>query len=83
MKFGSEIKGSIPVHTGKPDEALDAVQDGRVYPRTYGETTNKNNMGFSFLGLSPYIRGNPKLVGRYANTIGSIPVHTGKPNEPP
>ena len=51
-----------------------------VYPRTHGETKLGVGSTTGDGGLSPYTRGNLLYRFIYRGPIGSIPVHTGKPN---
>ena len=72
---------SIPVHTGKPTQPDFCKYPIRVYPRTHGETRASFTHRISFLGLSPYTRGNRQYVFISPPIYGSIPVHTGKPGK--
>ena len=70
---------SIPVHTGKPERLVRTQRDGRVYPRTHGETKSNSPALPTPKGLSPYTRGNQETMALQDSNVGSIPVHTGKP----
>ena len=74
-----EKLGSIPVHTGKPDDRFKGDQRFEVYPRTHGETRALLDEASEDEGLSPYTRGNLTRRSRSRIVQGSIPVHTGKP----
>ncbi len=71
--------GSIPVHTGKPYPLSGIDWQGRVYPRTHGETIQTLMQKPASAGLSPYTRGNLARFSQAACQSRSIPVHTGKP----
>ena len=54
---------SIPACTGKPKHYA-VVTDARgVYPRMYGETEAVLRSRSLRSGLSPHVRGNPRLLG--------------------
>ena len=74
--------GSIPSCTGKPAVEDEAVGNGVVYPRMYGETISWSSGGSSAVGLSPHVRGNPSYAGLTGACRGSIPACTGKPRAP-
>ncbi len=74
------VRGSIPVHTGKPFESIKAFCINKVYPRTHGETGPTAGLFSCTQGLSPYTRGNHSFTTWRKALLGSIPVHTGKPN---
>ena len=68
-------KGSIPACTGKPNAAVSAIWNPRVYPRMYGGA----NVSPSALGLSPHVRGNRGGNVYCGVKVRSIPACTGKP----
>ena len=74
---------SIPVHTGKPKEAVLNFYAAKVYPRTHGETIKSCPKSWPetsrHCGLSPYTRGNRVVALIKLQIHRSIPVHTGKP----
>ena len=70
---------SIPVHTGKPYPVCDSPSSYWVYPRTHGETLTISSLDSHEWGLSPYTRGNLRLLPFLCLRVRSIPVHTGKP----
>ena len=71
--------GSIPAHTGKPFLlAATSILDG-VYPRSHGEAVEAEKIADRRGGLSPLTRGSPTLYRSLADSLGSIPAHTGKP----
>ena len=76
---GVAQNGSIPVHTGKPKSRSKQPEIIGVYPRTHGETPFTPFCQNDKTGLSPYTRGNHFRLRRRITEIGSIPVHTGKP----
>ena len=51
-----------------------------VYPRAYGETRILLKIFHLRVGLSPRLRGNPKVAAVVVAHQGSIPALTGKPN---
>ena len=73
------LRGSIPVHTGKPVHKSFEGKAEEVYPRTHGETETIRAVGITEKGLSPYTRGNRADNRPRHLQVGSIPVHTGKP----
>ena len=80
LSFGGNFsKGSIPVHTGKPEKDAREKEVDWVYPRTHGETILVVPVQRLTEGLSPYTRGNHRVVAIFIRCPGSIPVHTGKP----
>ena len=79
-RLRQRLSGSIPVHTGKPSHAVNTCSMSWVYPRTHGETWRSIRLILIIRGLSPYTRGNPLHHWYDCHCIGSIPVHTGKPN---
>ena len=76
------IIGSIPVHTGKPNGRATRLHRVGVYPRTHGETMSQIKDHVCDWGLSPYTRGNLSGCINTSTSLGSIPVHTGKPTPP-
>ncbi len=70
---------SIPVCTGKPDNAMECAHTTWVYPRMHGETLQVSHIHIDPEGLSPYARGNPTGDNPRFIRDGSIPVCTGKP----
>ena len=79
FKPAGERLGSIPAHTGKPVSGDGIRGAPGVYPRAYGETSSRIPSSVFSRGLSPRIRGNRSPVTGYAEHLGSIPAHTGKP----
>ena len=80
MRILPACKGSIPACTGKPDTAVPPASPAAVYPRMYGETTNRV-LPFRYGdGLSPHVRGNPTALRAAHPQAGSIPACTGKPD---
>ena len=72
--------GSIPACTGKPDTSLRLAAVPGVYPRMYGETAGRRRPPDDFAGLSPHVRGNPRIAPRRPWQSRSIPACTGKPS---
>ncbi len=70
---------SIPACTGEPKACTRRKSSLRVYPRVYGGTAPRMNMGMDALGLSPRVRGNLRRRGRPADMRRSIPACTGEP----
>ena len=76
----SRIGGSIPACTGEPEALEEPWLDPTVYPRVYGGT-DEPWMGIpGHQGLSPRVRGNPRLGQVGESARGSIPACTGEPN---
>ena len=72
-------RGSIPAHTGKPSTRATRGCTCKVYPRTHGETRLQGGDACGVWGLSPHTRGNQSVRVQAADSIRSIPAHTGKP----
>ena len=51
----------------------------RVYPRACGGTHQNRLAAWDERGLSPRVRGNPKIEGLAATSDGSIPARAGEP----
>ena len=73
------ISGSIPAHAGKPEELDNFNTLARVYPRSRGETFDKEPPHRLLRGLSPLTRGNRGGLIARPFYGGSIPAHAGKP----
>ena len=76
-----QVQGSrsIPAHTGKPNDHRRQAVCNRVYPRTHGETRDKDWSEMMEVGLSPHTRGNRHTSQGDSISVRSIPAHTGKP----
>ena len=74
-----QCQRSIPAHTGEPPEYVRNGSPLRVYPRAYGGTGSLVSIAPIRKGLSPRIRGNPRIVASGAERRRSIPAHTGEP----
>ena len=73
--------GSIPACTGKPARWRAGRIGQRVYPRMYGETSERSSHSWRIAGLSPHVRGNRSAPPRSGPPGWSIPACTGKPHE--
>ena len=71
--------GSIPACTGEPTRIFRRTYWSRVYPRVYGGTLAEVLVKELLEGLSPRVRGNPKLEKGNLSRIRSIPACTGEP----
>ncbi len=71
--------GSIPVCTGLPVWGYRALRLERVYPRVYGATSSAPWYDPFGWGLSPCVRGYPRVAMPDLVQKGSIPVCTGLP----
>ena len=72
-------RGSIPAHTGKPDDQPRQLSLARVYPRPHGEAMLCSARTPTTGGLSPPTRGSHAPAPNPVVGVGSIPAHTGKP----
>ena len=77
---GSGRPGSIPASAGEPWAAAFADGTDRVYPRECGGTVLPASVGSAGSGLSPRVRGNPRLRLFPAAFLGSIPASAGEPD---
>ncbi len=71
--------GSIPACTGEPPRFAAGRDFYRVYPRVYGGTGAAVKFNPSMSGLSPRVRGNPRVKENAKIAHGSIPACTGEP----
>ncbi len=71
--------GSIPACAGEPRSGWRPAHLGRVYPRVCGGTGSRRSWKRNGKGLSPRVRGNPRLGGRRRARGGSIPACAGEP----
>ena len=70
---------SIPACTGEPRPIRMGVSIEAVYPRVYGGTASTKASTTSCPGLSPRVRGNPRLLAICRSWNRSIPACTGEP----
>ena len=71
--------GSIPACAGEPARSFARTGGGRVYPRVCGGAREAQRVPERYLGLSPRVRGSPKLSQRGVDLRGSIPACAGEP----
>ena len=71
--------GSIPACAGGPRSPGWGRRTGWVYPRVCGGTHNDNDDDDDADGLSPRVRGNPRLASASPSPAGSIPACAGEP----
>ncbi len=79
LDFDAASDGSIPACTGEPPDEARQSLDAEVYPRVYGGTADRCYGRGCTGGLSPRVRGNPKLEWRIKRGSRSIPACTGEP----
>ena len=72
-------RGSIPARAGEPPLKQTSLHLTRVYPRACGGTPAAGRERASSGGLSPRVRGNPKVVPAAVMAKGSIPARAGEP----
>ena len=72
--------GSIPACAGEPTGWSGGVKPIRVYPRVCGGTQVRNEDGTMRGGLSPRVRGNPRLALSALRPGRSIPACAGEPH---
>ena len=70
---------SIPARAGEPVRRQLCAQSLSVYPRACGGTGIDIGPTPRDCGLSPRVRGNPKLVGVVLQPMRSIPARAGEP----
>ncbi len=68
---------SIPACAGEPTRTDQVADKTAVYPRVCGGTLGESNETTKYTGLSPRVRGNPRLPGRQDRYAGSIPACAG------
>ena len=71
--------GSIPACAGEPGGQLVASRASTVYPRVCGGTRWPAGGQQGVNGLSPRVRGNPKMLRQHGRDGGSIPACAGEP----
>ena len=57
-------RGSIPARAGEPADGVVHVGMVEVYPRTCGGTDRDRELRTLPQGLSPHVRGNPRLAAK-------------------
>ena len=72
--------GSIPACAGEPCAMIRSTPPGWVYPRMCGGTNTGFNAAFRDGGLSPHVRGNPRLLYTHHPWPRSIPACAGEPH---
>ena len=70
---------SIPARAGEPPSSPCSSPPPSVYPRACGGTMSSRRSSMSPSGLSPRVRGNPRLPPRAGIRTGSIPARAGEP----
>ena len=73
------LNGSIPACAGEPRGVAPKENGYAVYPRVCGGTRQARLAAHKPGGLSPRVRGNPKILARLGGPIGSIPACAGEP----
>ena len=75
--------GSIPACAGEPRARRIGLPAGKVYPRVCGGTQHPLVNPFLTPGLSPRVRGNPRVSPPCSLKRGSIPACAGEPSKSP
>ena len=75
--------GSIPAYAGEPECDGREYQPCRVYPRVCGGTSIQQGVTVLAEGLSPRMRGNPRVRNKRGASRGSIPAYAGEPKSQP
>ena len=70
---------SIPACAGEPAPGADSFRNARVYPRVCGGTSLVGGPPGGIHGLSPRVRGNPRVFRPRLEGPGSIPACAGEP----
>ena len=76
---GRDQDGSIPACAGEPIRSSRRSPRARVYPRVCGGTDGGEVAERHVPGLSPRVRGNPRVLDRTPLRVGSIPACAGEP----
>ena len=74
---------SIPAFAGEPLPEGVITLGEAVYPRVCGGTCDEIGHGCAYKGLSPRVRGNPRITKVLTGHGRSIPVCAGEPSAPP
>ena len=77
--FPKSVSGSIPAYAGEPSPFVFPVDAAQVYPRVCGGTDVVVPAGEPLAGLSPRMRGNPRIAPRAICMFRSIPAYAGEP----
>ena len=73
-------RGSIPACAGEPGDCGGGGPEREVYPRVCGGTGAGAYNQHIGAGLSPRVRGNPRLYRMYSFWLRSIPACAGEPS---
>ena len=73
------VGGSIPARAGEPPGPYAWARQGTVYPRACGGTRASAWCSSAMPGLSPRVRGNPRVGVVQLGYAGSIPARAGEP----
>ena len=79
---GTATTRSIPASAGEPRRGHGRLAYEGVYPRECGGTSSTRKKNSVRWGLSPRVRGNPKLRLQHHNYPRSIPASAGEPGIP-
>ncbi len=71
--------GSIPACAGEPSRYWGSLSRFSVYPRVCGGTPSGGGSKRLHKGLSPRVRGNPKVNPNNVSVVRSIPACAGEP----
>ena len=71
---------SIPACAGEPESRRRIRRRLSVYPRVCGGTDGRRDIYNTLAGLSPRVRGNPRIAGGWRPSSGSIPACAGEPS---
>ena len=75
--------GSIPACAGEPGGRHSGKPACQVYPRVCGGTNDNGHEQWAYIGLSPRVRGNLRLLLQLPGAVGSIPACAGEPPSRP
>ena len=73
---------SIPACAGEPATSGSTHTLSSVYPRVCGGTRSQKNRTDASPGLSPRVRGNPRIHRGFQHAVRSIPACAGEPSTP-
>ena len=71
--------GTIPARAGEPPAPPRRRRPGRDYPRSCGGTPRGAASREEVAGLSPLVRGNPRIYSQPLESRGTIPARAGEP----
>ena len=77
-----DLNRSIPARAGQPLRLPSTRQSSWVYPRACGATHHYRYLRHVLVGLSPRVRGNPRVLRILRRPCGSIPARAGQPTRP-